>query len=201
MSQETIDQIFTAAVSVFAQSSFDRAKMDDIARQAGVAKGTIYYHFSGKEELFVALMTNGMDKMTAFIRRQIEDRNEAADQMQGVVQAHVDYLLHHGTFAQLLLTEVWGSAERQHAFRAGIRSLISLIEEVLQRGEEEGSFRLFAKHDTAVAIFGAISVAVLQDIFHYQDCSTDEGESLEQRVLQLSKTLKSLIFNGLLRNN
>ena len=45
MRHETVDLIFNAAIEVFAESGFDQAKMDDIARAAGVAKGTIYYHF------------------------------------------------------------------------------------------------------------------------------------------------------------
>lgn len=46
------DEIIDAALAVFGQSGFARAKLDDVARQAGVSKGTLYLYFDSKESLF-----------------------------------------------------------------------------------------------------------------------------------------------------
>ncbi|WP_353963340.1 helix-turn-helix domain-containing protein [Tepidibacillus marianensis] len=44
--------MFDAAIDVFSEYGFEKAKMDLIAEKANVAKGTIYYHFKSKEEIF-----------------------------------------------------------------------------------------------------------------------------------------------------
>src|SRR3954451_14693264 len=46
------DEILDAALAVFGEAGFARAKLDDVARQAGVSKGTLYLYFESKETLF-----------------------------------------------------------------------------------------------------------------------------------------------------
>ncbi|OYD06299.1 TetR/AcrR family transcriptional regulator [Paludifilum halophilum] len=196
MGRETIDQIFAAAVDVFAHSSFERAKMDEIAGYAGVAKGTIYYHFKSKEELFVALMNDGMEQITEFLRRRIASAEGAADQLREALEAYVTYLFRNGTFAKLLLSEVWGSTQRQHVFRARIRELVAIIEEVLAQGESEGVFRPMDKRETAVAVFGAASVTVLQEIFHRQEGGDDM--EIDERIPSLVAALEALLYRGVI---
>jgi AcrR family transcriptional regulator len=50
------ERLLRAAAAVFAERGFDRASVDDIAAEAGVSKGTLYWHFEGKDELFLALL-------------------------------------------------------------------------------------------------------------------------------------------------
>ncbi|MFD1427180.1 TetR/AcrR family transcriptional regulator [Kroppenstedtia sanguinis] len=192
MRPETIEQIFQSAVEVFAHSGFERAKMDEIARQAGVAKGTIYYHFKGKEELFVALMNDGMERLMDRLRRRIEATEDPIYQLEGLLEALVEYLYHHGTFAKLLISEAWGSIERQHEFRTRLRELVELIEDVLEEGVSSGHFLPLKGHDTAVAIFGAASVAVLQDLFR----DLDEKSAPEERIAEMADHLNQLIYKG-----
>ncbi|GGA46798.1 TetR family transcriptional regulator [Kroppenstedtia guangzhouensis] len=192
MRPETIEQIFQSAVEVFAHSGFERAKMDEIARRAGVAKGTIYYHFKGKEELFVALMNDGMERIMDQLRRRMEVTEDPVHQLEGLLEGLVEYLYHNGTFAKLLISESWGSIERQHEFRARLRELVELIEDVLGRGGARGCFLPVKGHDTAVAIFGAASVAVLQDLFR----DPDEKPAPEERIGEMADHLKQLIYKG-----
>jgi AcrR family transcriptional regulator len=193
MRHETIDLIFDAAVDVFAESGFDRAKVDDIAMRAGIAKGTIYYHFKSKEELFFALMNEGMDKMLDEIRFELERAESPREQLRRLLAAQVRFLISHGTFTKLLLTEVWGSKERQQAFRSRIRQYIDLIEQVLRNGMEQGVFHLTHPNETAASIFGAISVAVLHTIYRCQD----QSEQMEEKIPHIIDALEKLLFTGI----
>ncbi|MCI0565036.1 MAG: TetR/AcrR family transcriptional regulator, partial [Nitrososphaera sp.] len=51
---ELREKIIQAAIASFAQTGFDRTKMEDIAKRLGLSKGTIYLYFEGKEDLFLA---------------------------------------------------------------------------------------------------------------------------------------------------
>jgi AcrR family transcriptional regulator len=57
---EVRERIIQAAMESFAQTGYDKTKMDDIARRMGLSKGTIYLYFKGKEELFFSICEMGM---------------------------------------------------------------------------------------------------------------------------------------------
>ena len=61
--------LLEAATAVFARLGYEGARMDDIAEEAGVAKGLLYRHFDSKEELFRALMDQRGNEFSARLRR------------------------------------------------------------------------------------------------------------------------------------
>ncbi len=61
VSEERKEQILEAAMEVFARSGFHGARMDDIAKQAGLSKGALYWYFDGKD----AIIQGIMDRMFA----------------------------------------------------------------------------------------------------------------------------------------
>ncbi|MCS1352719.1 TetR/AcrR family transcriptional regulator [Mechercharimyces sp. CAU 1602] len=195
MSHETIEQIYIAAVEVFAESGFDQAKMDVIAKRAGVAKGTIYYHFTSKEELFVAMMDQGLEALTDRVRRRIASKPSARMKIEKLIYTQIEFFFEHNKFARLLLSEVWGSAKRQHDFRMHIREYVALIEEVLILGIEDRSFKKLNTVETSFSIFGAISVAVLQELLKQPQRGAEVW--MNEAAPRLVETLETLILSGI----
>lgn len=193
MRHGTIDLIFEAAIEEFADSGFERAKMDAIAGRAGVAKGTIYYHFKGKEELFVALMNEGIDKLLERLQNYNRGEKDVIVQLKNILQVKVEYLLENVKFATLLLTEVWGSEKRQQEFAVRIRQVVELIENVLRSGIANRHFDLPHPSEAAAAIFGAVSVAVLQSISR----QSREADPTEQAQI-LTEMLEQLLLVGVI---
>lgn len=83
------DQIINAAVTVFSQKGYHPASMDAIAQSAGVAKGSLYYHFRSKSDLFTAVICEGIADM----RRQIETILAVDTGIQEIFTAVTDSLL------------------------------------------------------------------------------------------------------------
>jgi TetR/AcrR family transcriptional regulator, repressor for uid operon len=80
---ELKEKIIQAAIESFAQTGFDRTKMEDIAKRRGLSKGTIYLYFKSKEDLFLAICEHNIqqsDKEDAglFVRKE----NVASDAEQ-----------------------------------------------------------------------------------------------------------------------
>ena len=161
MSRDRILQIFDAAAEVFAETGFDRARIDDIAQRAGVAKGTIYYHFRGKDELFSALMTEFIRRLQEQCDRHGTPTGDPVEDLKRRVEAMARFLLANRRFAVMLLSEAWGSERRQHAFRSQIRTIVRAIEEVLHRGLQVGAFKARDAGVAAAGIFGSITVTAL----------------------------------------
>ena len=65
---KTKRKIFNAAIELFSKNGYDNATVDDITAIAGVAKGSLYYHFSKKEDIFDMLLQEGLD----LLRNSIE---------------------------------------------------------------------------------------------------------------------------------
>lgn len=198
MRHEKVDVIFQAAVEVFADRGFDQAKMDDIAQAAGVAKGTIYYHFKSKEELFAGLMDEGMEKLIDCARRHIDSFDSPIEQLNGLIHAHCTFFIENGKLAKLLLNEAFGTKERQKQFRARIREYLDLIEALILRGNETGDFAVEYPNEMAVSIFGAGSVLVLQKLYSLEDqtLTNKQAEELTNLVIQ---SLRQFIFGSMLK--
>lgn len=164
MRQGRITQILEAAADVFAECGFERAKVDDIAERAGVAKGTIYYHFQGKDELFCALIADLMQRLIARWEQAVATAPDPVERLRRRVEALSRFLLANRRFAVMLLTEAWGNEAHQQVFRAHLRELIRVLERVLREGVQAGVFAVRDTDTAAAGLFGAVSVAVLHAV-------------------------------------
>ncbi|WP_164491558.1 TetR/AcrR family transcriptional regulator [Staphylospora marina] len=194
MRHEKVERIYRAAVEVFAECGFEQARMDQIARLAGVAKGTIYYHFESKEELFAGLMNDGMNRLMEAVRQSVESRETAVEQMRGLMEAHLRFFIRNGKLAKLVLGEVFGGLERQRLFRAKIREYTELIEQVLRRGQRSGEFTVERPVETASGIFGALSVLALQKLFSLDD---DPATGAEREIPVMVESMQAMILSGI----
>src|SRR4030081_1807866 len=79
--EERPKQILDAALAVFAERGLAAARLDDIARRAGLSKGTIYLYFPTKEELFRAVIRNSV---ITFIERGEARLEELGDPLQAL---------------------------------------------------------------------------------------------------------------------
>src|SRR2546423_5202565 len=62
--REARDELLAAALRVFAERGYRQAAVDEIAAAAGYSKGALYWHFSSKEELLMALLAERIDAPT-----------------------------------------------------------------------------------------------------------------------------------------
>src|SRR5438552_8475783 len=81
--REARDELLTAALRVFARRGYRQAGVDEIAAAAGYSKGALYWHFSGKEELLVALLEERIDapmrEMVALLGSAPPDRDMSVE--------------------------------------------------------------------------------------------------------------------------
>jgi AcrR family transcriptional regulator len=174
----TIDRLFTAAVDLFGERGYAGATIDDIVERAGIAKGTVYYHFRSKSELVSALLDDGLRRLAASFRSEIEGAQGGDAALRALVHAELSYIEHYQTFAKLVMSEMW------HADRDWRDSLRTLREEyvevfagVLRRGIAEGAFRAdLDVQTTASTIFGMIATAALDWLAFDREAALDDVE-------------------------
>lgn len=139
--QRTRESLLDAAAHVFARRGYSGASMPEIAREAGVSTGAIYSNFSGKQELFLAMMVSvaqaGADARARSVAN-LDDREQLIEEMVGAWIGTVD----EGSEMVLLLAEFWLYALRNPplgevvaGFLAQVRASIATT--LLDTGEVE----------------------------------------------------------------
>ena len=80
-------QLLDAAQAVFVQSGYHAAAMDEIAERAGVSKPVLYQHFPGKLELYLALLDESGEALTATIRNALASTTDNKQRVTATFQA------------------------------------------------------------------------------------------------------------------
>lgn len=181
--------IFQAAIDVFSEKGFDRATMDDIAARANVAKGTIYYHFKSKEELFLFLVEEGVELLKEAVETKLSEELAPREQLQLIVREQVEFFGNYRDFCVILLREAWGGEDRQFEFRKMIRSYMYLIEKVLKQGIESGDFHPVDPEYSSAGLFGMVSIAALHILLGQEEYNADK----------LYENMQRMAFNGILK--
>ena len=151
-------QIIEAAVRVFARRGYYNSRVSDIAREAGIAAGTIYLYFKTKDEILVTLFREKMADFVDTLLKAIADEPDAASKVRRLVFLHFRMLEDNPELAEVVQIEL---RQGQKFFRGAssheIGAYFSLIGSVLEEGVREGRFRpgLAVKVATKM-LFGAM---------------------------------------------
>jgi AcrR family transcriptional regulator len=98
--------ILNAARCVFARQGYADTLVDDIAGQAGIAKGTLYLYFKSKEEIYLAAFIEDARKLEILSRERIEAATDWEDKLRAYVSTRMEYLATHEDFLRIYLAEI-----------------------------------------------------------------------------------------------
>ena len=135
-------QIIHAAVRVFARKGYYNSRVADIAREAGIAAGTIYLYFNTKDDILVTLFREKMAEFVEALRKAIAGEPDAASKVRRLVSLHFRILEENPDLAEVVQVEL---RQGQKFFRGAssqeIGAYFALIGSVLEEGVAEGRFR------------------------------------------------------------
>lgn len=161
MKLDRANLIFQAAIDTFSEKGFDKATMDDIAARANVAKGTIYYHFKSKEDLFIFLVEEGMELLQEAVLSKVQDTMSGREKLEVLIREQLTFFGEYRDFCIIMLRESWGGEARQKDFRKMLRNYSRLIEEFIKQGVEEQQFQCDNPETAAWSVFGSAAITSL----------------------------------------
>ncbi|GGN73205.1 TetR family transcriptional regulator [Actinoplanes lobatus] len=178
--EDTRQRLYEAAVELIAEQGFSATTVDDIALRAKVAKGTVYYNFKSKTDLFEELLRHGVGLLTEQFRLAVEGL-PPREALRALIRAQLEYIRRYQAFAQLLLSEMWRTnREWQQTLILLREQAIGVIARTVQEGVDSGD--LPAELDVRVAsaaLFGVgLVVAVDWLMFQPDRAIEDVEESL-----------------------
>ncbi|MFE3585594.1 TetR/AcrR family transcriptional regulator [Streptomyces vinaceus] len=188
--QATRQKLYEAAVTLIAEQGFSATTVDEIAERAGVAKGTVYYNFASKNELFEELLRHGVGLLTASLRDAAEETEERGgtrvEALDAMIRAGLVFIDRYPAFTQLYVAELWRTNRAwQSTLMVVRREAVAVVETVLREGVERGE--LSAEIDvplTAAAMVGMVLVAALDWQSFQSERSLDDVHSALSLLLR-----------------
>jgi len=156
------EAILRAAIKVFAQKGYFNSKVADIAKEAGIADGTVYLYFKSKEEILHSVFDRAMEEFIAEGKREIAAIEEADKRLQRIAQLHLEKLGADRDLAIVFQVELRGSTKFMEEFSGGgFAEYLEIIRKTIQEGQKAGVFRDDLKPITAAKIlYGALDEMV-----------------------------------------
>jgi len=181
-------KIFEAAMELFAKQGYDGTSVDEITSVVGIAKGTLYYHFSSKEEIYNFLIVEGMNLFKNSIEIQAGKHENAIDKLKAAILVQIRIMEKYESLITLIIGQMWGKDERNLLCRQCIYDYVEIIEDIINYGVERGEIVTQNPKEVSSIIFGLTSSALL---YKYRNNGEIDVQELYNEYSRLiSKHLK-----------
>jgi TetR/AcrR family fatty acid metabolism transcriptional regulator len=181
------ERILRAAVDVFARTGYFNSKVSEIARAAGVADGTIYLYFEGKEDLLITIFREQSRMFLAGLREELGRIEPPEGKIRAIVRYHLETMSADRPLAVVLQVELRQSLKFISLIsHEELREYIEAIREVVEQGIRMGVFREVPHRQIiANAIFGLLDELMTTWILSEKEYApADHAETIADFVLR-----------------
>jgi TetR/AcrR family fatty acid metabolism transcriptional regulator len=148
------DAILRAAIETFAARGFFNAQVADVARAAGVAAGTVYLYFRGKDDLLISIFERTMKEAIAEGRESVDSKASPLERLREIAALHLGRLGRDRNLAIVFQIELRQSTKFMERFSAThLREYLGLIRDVIAEGQAKGMFRKQINPTVAAKVF------------------------------------------------
>jgi TetR/AcrR family fatty acid metabolism transcriptional regulator len=192
------EAILAAAQKVFARRGFHSARTLEIAREAGVAEGTLYNYFPSREDIFLSLFDDRWQTFIERIRLRTASLSDPNDKLKAIFSTALRIFVTNKSLAQILLLETSPSSVFLNS-RVALRlaDFLDLIEEILIEGKRSGKYH----HDldprvARMVIYGTVQ-GVLFSWMLKENAPPEVRKRFRFSMVKASRTIKLILKSGL----
>jgi AcrR family transcriptional regulator len=134
-----LEEVLQSAANIFFAKGYHATSIEDVARDVGMLKGSLYYYIKSKADLLFRLLLAGIEDSDAFIARQIDPHGDPMEQLERAIRAQIDYIIQNRVQFGLFLHEFDSlSGKRQHKLISVMSRYNSRFVELVRRAQEQG---------------------------------------------------------------
>ncbi len=136
-------------------------RMDDLAALAGIPRATLYYYFSGKDDVFAFLLAQKLQRGTAAITKAAARKGTAIERLSAVVRAMLATMAEHPELCTRLLrsmTDATEAGEGGQLLAEIERTLMVPVRQLLDEGSADGELVVKDPANTTLALMGAVAI-------------------------------------------
>lgn len=175
--------IFEAAVREFSECGYNGATMDEIALKAGVAKGTLYYHFKSKEEIFSFVVVEGIKTMQSSIAEVNSMDIGSFEKIKLICRNQLTLSNDNREFFKVLISQIWGKEDRQSEIRLLLTTYFREIEKVMKQAMSEGIVKDGDSELISFLFFGNLIATAIYEIVNKGVQNVDD---IVDEIIELS---------------
>jgi AcrR family transcriptional regulator len=180
--QNTRSRILDAAINVFSAKGYHNTRVDEIVEESGTSKGSVYFHFPSKEQIFLALVDQFAGLLERKLLSAIENQPSGVDGVNAALQIGVETFAKYRNLAKIFLVQAVGLGTAFEEKRLDILDrFASVIKEYLDKAVADGSVPPTDTQVVAYAWIGAINEVVVRWVH--------TGEPDLDRVLPTMRTI------------
>ena len=158
---KTKRRIFNTAVKLFSDKGYDNASVEEITAIAGVAKGSLYYHFAKKEDIFDLILQEGMKLLRNSIEIKTRNCESSLDKIKAIILVEIKVIVRYEDFLNVVLSQIWGEEEKNKKCKKAVFEYIKIIEKIVQEGIENGEFYDGDVEAISAGIFGVTCSSII----------------------------------------
>jgi len=151
-------RILEAGVKVFARKGFHNARVNEIAREAGVADGTIYIYFKNKDDILIKIFEESLALIIARLKTELSRQTDAVAKVKLFIKMHLDLMKEDQALGEVFQVELRQSNKFMKEYLPQrYYDYLDVIAEILREGQKAGLFRPEISPDIFKrALFGAL---------------------------------------------
>ncbi|AMA53379.1 MULTISPECIES: fatty acid metabolism transcriptional regulator FadR [Bacillus] len=135
-------QIIDAAVEVIAENGYHQSQVSKIAKQAGVADGTIYLYFKNKEDILISLFKEKMGQFIERMEEDIKEKTTAKEKLALVISKHFSLLADDHNLAIVTQLELRQSnLELRQKINEILKGYLNILDGILTEGIQSGELK------------------------------------------------------------
>ena len=164
--QETRSRILEAAVKVFASKGYHDTKVDDIVSQSQTSKGSFYFYFPSKQDIFLALVDTFADLLESRLRERLSAEESGTARVDIALHVCLETFGQYRSLAKIALVQATGLGTAFEEKRQAVNQrFIEIVRENLDAAVAEGSIPLLDTEVAACAWVGALNEIVLRWVY------------------------------------
>ena len=162
---KTKRKIFETSMSLFAKKGYDATSIEEITSVVGVAKGTLYYHFSSKEEIFNFLVEEGMNLLKKSIKIKTSPETTAKGKLKAIILIQIKIIVKYEDFITIVLSQMLGKDSKSLTIQNFLFDYLKIIEDIIQEGIDNNEISKTVNPSIlAYCIFGFTCTSLLNKI-------------------------------------
>jgi AcrR family transcriptional regulator len=186
---ERAPEILDAALACFAEKGFAASRMDDIAKRAGISKGTIYLYFESKEAVFKALAQRAIGERIEAIAGQLQAFEGSTSDLLRMVLTMVGAIVSTSdavVLPRLVISEAGVFPELAEFWRKEIIDRgLGVLEAVIRRGQSRGEFRpMPPQHGARLCVAPLLVIMLWRGVFARFDSAPYDYQGLVEAHIQ-----------------
>lgn len=130
--------ILSAARAVFVKQGFERARIAEIAKRAGVAEGTIYIYYKTKNDLLQAVVLQFWDGITEGAQKAIDPKADTFTQLRALADHHLTLMIRDREFIELEVILRNSGTEPIASERTTLKRYVAVFDAIFRRGVDRG---------------------------------------------------------------